>query len=72
MFSKIVGKLQELPPYFLKVMNKWITQITDLYQFSLFYQECLKKLVYNQLYKYLDENKHFFFRINPAFGVYTL
>ena len=59
MFSQIVGKLQGLPPY-LKVVNKLIAQIRDLSQFSLFYQECSKNLVYNQLHEYLDVNKHLF------------
>ena len=39
-----------------------ITQITDLSQFFLFYLDCSKSwfIISNQLYEYLDENKHLF------------
>ena len=43
-----------------KVVNKMIAQITDLSQFSLLLSSVFEKLVCNQLYEYLDENKHLF------------
>ena len=59
MFSQIVGKLQELPPL---LQNGEKTDHSNYRPISVlpFSSRVFEKLVYTQLYEYLDEHKHLF------------